>query len=86
MGEPIPILVEPVDVADKVSAEEEIDWDVRHINPNRAGVPSGIRADHLKSWIAEARAEENPDPSRWRIVVEIIQLASCTGELASDFM
>ena len=85
MGEPILILVEPVDVADKVPSEEEIEWDVRHVNPNWTGGPSGMWAEHLKIWIAEAQSEKPPDPSRWRIVVEIIQLASCTGELASDF-
>ena len=36
--------------------------------------------------IAVAQAEENSDPSRWNIVVEIVQLVFYTGDLAMDFM
>ena len=42
-------------------------------------------AEHLKIWIAAARAEENPDPSREWIVVDIIYLTFVTGELTTDF-
>ena len=37
--------------------------------------------EHLKIWLAAAWAEEKPDPSRWQIVVEIIQLVFATGKL-----
>ena len=43
-----------------------------------------MRAEHLKIWLATARAEENTDPSRWWIVVDIINLAFVTGELATE--
>ena len=43
-----------------------------------------MRAENLKRWIETAREEGNLDPSRWRIVVEIIHLEFETGELVSE--
>ena len=59
MGEPISILVDPVDVADRFPSKDEIEWDVRHIHPNWARVPSGIRVYYLNIRLAAAQAEEN---------------------------
>ena len=38
------------------------------------GGTSGMRRKHLKIWLAMAWSEEKPDPSRWIIVVEMVQL------------
>ena len=38
-----------------------------------------MRAEHLKIWLAEAQAEENPTPSRWNILVDMVQLAFDMG-------
>ena len=35
----IPVIVDPVDVADGVLAEEEIEWSARRVHPNWAGGP-----------------------------------------------
>ena len=43
-----------------------------------------MQAEHLKSWLAAAKEEEKSDPSRWKIVVEIIHLEFVTGELATE--
>ena len=41
-------------------------------------------SEHLKIWLVAARAEEKPDPSRWWIVVDIIQMVFFTGELVME--
>ena len=41
-----------------------------------------MRAEHLRIWLVAEQVEENPNPSRWNIVVDIIQPAFSTGELA----
>ena len=66
-------------MADSFSSKDEIEWSVRHIHPNLARGPSGMQEEHLKIWIAAAQAGEKPDPSRWWIVMEIIQLAFDIG-------
>ena len=40
----------------------------------------------MEFYLVTARAEENPDPSRWCIVLEIIHLPFVTGELATECM
>ena len=49
------------------------------------GGTSGMRRKHLKIWLAMAWSEEKPDPSRWIIVVEMVQLEFETGELETKF-
>ena len=43
-----------------------------------------MRVYHLNICLAAAQAEEKPDPYRWWISVEIIQLLFGIGELALD--
>ena len=43
-----------------------------------------MRVDNLSIWIAAEQAEGKPDPYRWWVSVEIIQLAFYIGELALD--
>ena len=57
---------------------------MRRAHPNWDRCPSGMQAEHLKSWLAAAKEEEKSDPSRWKIVVEIIHLEFVTGELATE--
>ena len=44
-----------------------------------------MQAEHLKSWIVEERVEENPDPYKWQIVVDIIHMGFAAGELATEW-
>ena len=67
-------------------SKDEIEWAVSHIHPNWAMGPSWVLVYHLKIWLAASQAEEIPDPSRWWIVMEIIQLAFEIEELELDFM
>ena len=38
--------------------------------------------EHLKIWLEVAQEEGKPDPSRWWIAVNMIQLVFDIGELA----
>ena len=72
------------DVADGGPSKEKIKWAVRWVFPNQSGGPSGIHSEHLKICPAAVQEEENPDPSRSWIVLEMVQLAFDTGELATE--
>ena len=41
-----------------VPTKDEIDWLVRQLHNNFSRVPSGMRAEHHKGWLAEDRKEE----------------------------
>ena len=45
-----------------------------------------MQADKLRTWLAAARAEYNPDPYRLRIVMEMVQLEFDMGELDTECM
>ena len=54
-GEGIPIHVERQNIDDSVPTEDEIEAAVKKLRRNRAGGPSGIRAEDIKGWLAAAR-------------------------------
>ena len=68
-------------MAEGVPDKEETECAMNCIRPNFSGGPLEMWVEHLKIWLAAAWAEEKPDPSRWQIVVEIIQLVFATGKL-----
>ena len=47
--------LEPFLVDDSVPTEDEIKWAVKRLHNHRSRGPSGIWAEHLKRWLAEAR-------------------------------
>ena len=55
LGANIPIYMEPFLVDDLVPTEDEIEWAVKGLQNHCSGGPSGIRAEHLKRWLAAAR-------------------------------
>ena len=57
-GENISISVQPFQVEDLVPMEDEIEWAFRRLRNHRSRCPSGMRAEHLKGWLAEAQKEE----------------------------
>ena len=59
LGVNIPIYVEPFLVEDLVPTEDNIEWAVKRLQNHCSGGPSGIRAKHLKGWLAAARKKEN---------------------------
>ena len=54
-GTNIPISLQPFLVEDSVPTEENIEWAVTRLCNHRSGGPSGMWAEHLKRWLAEAR-------------------------------
>ena len=96
-GDNIPVTVTPSDIYDSVPTEDTISEAVKKLRRNQAGGPSGIRAEHLKGWIAAAKrgqmAEEKGEEKTeaeeegrelWRKVVEITQTAFREGKLAEE--
>ena len=78
----------PADINDSVPTEDKISEAVKKLWRNRAGGASGIRAEHLKGWLAEAKrgqmaedkGEEKTEAEEegrelWGKVVEITQTA-----------
>ena len=51
-GENILVTVAPAEVNDSVPTEYEIEDAVKKLRRNRSGGPSGMRAEHLKGWLA----------------------------------
>ena len=46
---------------DSVPTEDDIKWTVKRLRNHCSGVPSGMRAEHLKRWLTEARNVEKED-------------------------
>ena len=57
-GENIPISIKPFLVEDSVPEEGEIKWAVKRLSNNRSGGALGMRAEHLKRWLAVERKAE----------------------------
>jgi hypothetical protein len=83
-GDPIPICVAAFEIDDNVSDEREIADTVRLLRWGKSPGPSGIRAEHLREWLNAAERGNNPDPSRWNNMVELVQHAFETGELPTE--
>ena len=58
-GTNITISVQPLPVYDSVPTEDEIELVVTRLRNHCSGGPSGMRAEHLKRWLATARKAEN---------------------------
>ena len=53
-GDPMPTLLYPSDVFDRVPDEAEVECAMRRIQANRSGGLLVIRYEHLKRWVEEA--------------------------------
>jgi hypothetical protein len=80
-GEPIHVLVAPFEVKDGVPSAEEVEDAVLGLKSKKAPGPTGMRAEHLKEWLAAARKEVNPDIKCWDSLVELIQHVFEKGEI-----
>ena len=96
-GEGILIHVEETSIDDSVPMEDEVEAAVKKLRRNRAGGPSGIRAENIKGWLAAARrggkaeekgktktAAEEEGEDLWAKVVELTQTAFREGKLAEE--
>ena len=57
-GKNIPISGQPVPVDNSVPTKDEIEEVVKHLQRNRSGGASGMRAEHLKGWLAASKRRE----------------------------
>ena len=96
-GENIPVTVTPLDVDDLVPNEDEIAEAVKKLRRNRSGGASGMRAEHLKGWLAasnggklaEEKGEEKTEAEEeggdlWGKLVELMQTAFREVEMAEE--
>ena len=68
--ESISLSIEPFQMKESVSTEEEIEWVVWKLINNCSGVPSGMRADHIKGCLGEVR----------KVEAEVEEETEATGE------
>ena len=71
----IPAYVTPFTVDNYIHEEDEFARAVCRIRTNKAGGPSGMRTEHLRSWMGEATREYSPDPILWEKVIGLIRAA-----------
>ena len=57
-GETIPISVTPFPINDSVPREEEFEGAARRLRGHQLRGPSWMRAEHLREWLLEHKAEE----------------------------
>ena len=57
---------------DTILGEEEISEVVMRLRLHRVGVPSGVKAEHLRMWNHKSKREEDPDPGNWDKFVALI--------------
>ena len=89
--------MEMTNIDDLVPTEDEVEAAVKKLRRNRAGGPSGIRAENIKGWLAAARrggaaeekgktktAAEEEGEELWAKVVELTQTAFREGKLAEE--
>ena len=96
-GTNIPATVRPVPVDGSVPTEDEIEEAVKNPRRNRSGGPSGMRAKHLKGWLAAPKQENReaaekgegktkgeeggPTELHWENLMKLIQTAFRQGGL-----
>ena len=74
----------PFPVDDGIPEEVVVAWVVCYLNWNRAGSPSGVRVEQLRSWLHAATRKKWPDSTHWENVVGLIQAAFLEGHLAEE--
>ena len=91
------VTVTPADVDDSVPMEDEIVDAVKKLRRNRSGGLLGMRAKHLKGWLAAANRGKLAEEKRkekteaeeeggdlWGKLVELIQTAFREGDMAEE--
>ena len=64
-GESLPIMMQLVSIADGTPKGEEIMVSVQKLRTGRAGEPSGMKAEHLNTWLREATREKDLETDKW---------------------
>ena len=70
-GENISVSIETFLVDDLVTTEDEDEWAVKQLSNHPSWGPSGMRAEHTKRWLAEAKNKESEEAvSEKKVVTE----------------
>ena len=64
----------------------EIAAAVQKLQLGMAGLPSGMKVEHLKSRLREATREKDPDTESWKKVVSVMQVAFWEGYILEALM
>ena len=71
-------------VNDSLPEDDKVDGAVCHIRLERSGGPSGMKTEHLWSWMRADTRKELREPSKWDMVVGLIQAYFCEGNLVEE--
>ena len=83
-GEPIPILLQMLSIVDGTPEGGEIAASVHKLRAGRAGGPSGMNVEHLKTWLREETREKDPDTKKWDKLASILQVAFRYGYIPEE--
>jgi hypothetical protein len=60
-GDPLPLHLTPVEIGDDVTTDSKIRTVAGGLTNGRAGGASGMRAEHVKTWLRGVLKEEDPE-------------------------
>ena len=83
-GPPIPIHVQATPVLDTAPTDDEIREAVLRLRNNRASGPSKLRAEDVKSWLRAAERDEDPDPTQWDCLTNLVRHCYMTSDLPTE--
>ena len=78
-GEPIPLIVQTLEIPDKPLGGEDIALATRGIQTGRAGGPLRMWTENLKAWLQEATQEKDPFAQWWENLVSLAQISFKEG-------
>jgi hypothetical protein len=86
-GEDIPIHISPMpDINDEPPTEQEIIRALKKLKLGRAPGASGIRVEHLRTWMSGAtRAKDQIYVGEWAMITKLIQMAFIGEDIPSAF-
>ena len=78
------MVLTPFPVDGGIPEEVVVAWAVLFHHRNKAGILSGVRVEHLQSWLHAATKEKLLDPTHWEKVVRLIQDAFYKCDLTEE--
>ena len=92
-GDPLPILVDPIEINDNQPCDGEIRSAAGQLTNGRAAGASGMRAEDIKAWLSGIRDEENPETpinetagDNWRLFVQLVQAVWTHGVIPRQLL
>ncbi len=92
-GDPLPINVTPVVINDNVPMFGKLRQVAGKLTNGQAAGASGMRAKHVKEWLNDVQAEEDPEGhgvdgagDNWRLFVQLVQAAWTHGTIPCQLL